>query len=246
MGFRQLFHSELMPLHPNSQQVIAQKIPKELDLDKWIGSPFPDSSDSEDSFLENIEDQDPNDWYSDGGKDKVTTKKDKNFIKQQSVARKQRQIGPWYIGDDDDQTNEQKLSTSDIENADIEEIDSETKIEVHSKNKLRKVDKNKIPKHLRGKKYTVIIKKNKNNKIIKGNDDYLNPLSLDIDLSQPIDPQEMPSIKPYSQKDIVYVQEKEKNDDDHKKKEKKKKKHKKEKKQSKKEKKRQKKAEKQE
>merc|ERR1719384_514885 len=113
--FRQLFHSELMPLHPNSQQVIAQKIPKELDLDKWIGSPFPDSSDSDDSFLENIEDQDPNDWYSDGGKDKVTTKKDKNFIKQQSVARKQRQTGPWYIGDDDDQTNEQKLSTSDIE-----------------------------------------------------------------------------------------------------------------------------------
>merc|ERR1712154_731281 len=225
MGFRQLFHSELMPLHPNSQQVIAQKIPKELDLDKWIGSPFPDSSDSEDSFLENIEDQDPNDWYSDGGKDKVTTKKDKNFIKQQSVARKQRQTGPWYIGDDDDQTNEQKLSTSDIENADIEEIDSETKIEVHSKNKLRKVDKNKIH---------------------GANDDYLNPLSLDIDLSQPIDPQEMPSIKPYSQKDIVYVQEKEKNDDDHKKKEKKKKKHKKEKKQSKKEKKRQKKAEKQE
>merc|ERR1712110_1121397 len=35
-------------------------------------------------------------------------------------------------------------------------------------------------------------------------DDYVNPLSFDVDLSSPINPDEMPTIKPYNQDEIVY------------------------------------------
>eukprot|EP00483_Globobulimina_turgida_P002868 UN02873 len=77
MLFNMLFSSELMPLHVDSQKVIAEKIPNGLNLDEWIFDE-PLSDDSLDSLsdldgdllLENIEDQNPDDWYSD--EDKTT------------------------------------------------------------------------------------------------------------------------------------------------------------------------------
>ena len=126
LSFNQLFSSELMPLHPNSQQVIAEKIPNGLDLEKWIFEPFPD--DSDDDSLENISDiSDPTKWYisdddedediftSDKDKkdkkrkskksDKKMPKKQREIVEKQKLAREARQTGPWYIGADDDDNN---------------------------------------------------------------------------------------------------------------------------------------------
>merc|ERR1712048_1540311 len=108
LSFRQLFSSELMPLHPNSQQVIADKVPNGLSLDDWIGEPFPDDSSDDDSLLSDIETQNVDDWYSDGQKDEIWTEsstkgkkkltaKQKAALERQSNARKARQTGPWYI-----------------------------------------------------------------------------------------------------------------------------------------------------
>ena len=95
LSFQSLFSSELMPLHPNSQQVIADKIPNGLDLDKWIFEPPPDDSDDS---LGNISDEDPDDWYSDGDDDifssrtikKGKSRKEKELLEKQAAARKQR------------------------------------------------------------------------------------------------------------------------------------------------------------
>merc|ERR1712130_759174 len=132
-----------------------------------------------------------------------------------------------------------KLSKREIQNADIVEIDLGEEIKVGPKqkhNNMLKVDKSQLPK--KSKKYTVIKKNKKERKKMQAlkitantvnTDDYVNPLSFDMDLEGPIDPNEMPTIKPYNQDEIVYKEEAIKKD--------KKKKHKKSKKERKKEKK---------
>eukprot|EP01084_Bolivina_argentea_P017444 32578_1 len=109
--FNMLFSSELMPLHPNSQKVIAEKIPNGLNLDEWIFQPPPQLYDTDDdnnnddiyydtdnddiyhdtdhndndSSLENIEDQNPNDWYSsDDNNNKKNKNKNKNNKKNKN------------------------------------------------------------------------------------------------------------------------------------------------------------------
>merc|ERR1712129_426146 len=258
VSFRQLFSSELMPLHPNSQQVIADKVPTGLSLDDWIGEPFPDDSSDDDSILSDIEHQNIEDWYSDGHgasnnkpddiwksdsspkNKKKLTKKQRAAVERQSNARKARQTGPWYIagdddedamqtvlssddesgsGDDDDKRRKRKkrdkkknhkLSKKDIQNADIVEIDLGEEIKVGPKakrNNMLKVDKSQLPK--KSKKYTVIKKNKKERKKMQAlkitantvnTDDYVSPLSFDMDLEGPIDlDNEMPTIKPYNQ-----------------------------------------------
>lgn len=262
LSFQQLFSSELMPLHPNSQQVIAEKIPNGLDLDKWIFDEPPD--DSDDDSLANISDQDQDLWFpSDPDDDnsnffssKSTKKpkgklsaKQKEILEKQSAARKARQEGDYYLKGDDDMDNhnnnndsddeedrkkkrkkrrkhkDKGLSNSDIETAPIEKLDDiDGKLEVHPKgSKLKKVDKASLPSI---KKYTIKKAyddptnkgkkskgkkgKNKDNKKssrnkpqISGNS-YGDDLALDLDLTQPIDPSEMPTIKAYNQDEIVY------------------------------------------
>lgn len=170
LSFEQLFSSELMPLHPNSQKVIADKVPNGLDLDSWIYEPPPD--DSEDSLLSDIEDQNPDDWYSDDNdaaednvwadskskKGKGLTAKQRAVLQKQAAQRKARQSAPWYIGDEHDDADgdihdadgdardghadglkdrkkrrkrrKGKLRDSDIENADIKELEGDIDIEV--------------------------------------------------------------------------------------------------------------------
>merc|ERR1712228_247331 len=146
-----------------------------------------------------------------------------------------RQTGPWYIGGDDDEnmavsdsesdsdkrkkkkrhrSKKKKLSKKEIENADIVQIDLGEEIKVGPKqNNLLKVDKTQLPK--KSKKYTVLTKDKKKRKRthkITANtvdvNDYVNTLSYDVDLSSPIDPTEMPTIKPYNQDEIVYKETK--------------------------------------
>merc|ERR1712228_429881 len=146
-----------------------------------------------------------------------------------------RQTGPWYIGGDDDEnmavsdsesdsdkrkkkkrhrSKKKKLSKKEIENADIVQIDLGEEIKVGPKqNNLLKVDKTQLPK--KSSKYTVLTKDKKKRKRthkITANtvdvNDYVNPLSYDVDLSSPIDPTEMPTIKPYNQDEIVYKETK--------------------------------------
>merc|ERR1712207_53483 len=120
-------------------------------------------------------------------------------------------------GDDDDKKKKRKVSKREIQNADIVEIDLGEEIKVGPKqkhNNMLKVDKSQLPK--KSKKYTVIKKNKKERKKMQAlkitantvnTDDYVNPLSFDMDLEGPIDPNEMPTIKPYNQDEIVYEEE---------------------------------------
>eukprot|EP01083_Nonionella_stella_P271557 920242_1 len=209
-----LFESELMPLHPNSQKVIADKIPNGLDLDEWMfdeAPPYDSDSFDLDASLSNIEDQDPNDWYPSANDDedkKPTGKKrkkkhTKQLEKEQKIERQNRQVGPFYIGNDDD------IDDIDIE---VKHMDDPLHIEVDPKRKHKK-----LPKQKKGKKYTVLSKAKKkhtaestnniSNK--RGEND---ALSQNIDLSKPIDAKEMEqyTIKPYKQDEIVYKEEEKK------------------------------------
>lgn len=47
-AFSQVFDTELNPVRKKHQTVVAKKIPAGLDLDKWIGEPWADSSDDDD------------------------------------------------------------------------------------------------------------------------------------------------------------------------------------------------------
>merc|ERR1711902_289531 len=96
---------------------------------------------------------------------------------------------------------------------------------------MLKVDKSQLSK--KSKKYTVIKKNKKECKKMQAlkitantvnTDDYVNPLSFDMDLEGPIDlDNEMPTIKPYNQDEIVYKETDDANGGDDKKKKKKKK-----------------------
>merc|ERR1712129_568396 len=114
-----------------------------------------------------------------------------------------------------DKKKNRKLSKKDIQNADIVEIDLGEEIKVGpraKRNNMLKVDKSQLPKN--SKKYTVIKKNKKERKKMQAlkitantvnTDDYVNPLSFDMDLEGPIDlDNEMPTIKPYNQDEIVY------------------------------------------
>merc|ERR1719361_3305274 len=155
----------------------------------------------------------------------------KAVLERQTAQRKQRQSAPWYIGDDEDEhvsdTDDKKkkrkkdrkrrgkLSESDIENADVKELDVDIQLEVHQKgDKLRVPKMGKRPK---GKKYTVMSVsdgKKKRHRKKKGDQDVLdrdylaNPLAETFDLTKPIDVDlEMPSLKAYSQDKIAREQE---------------------------------------
>merc|ERR1711972_916255 len=104
-----------------------------------------------------------------------------------------------------------KLRDSDIENADIKELEGDIDIEVHPK-KGDKLQVPKMGKRPKGKKYTVMSvsggSKKKRGKKEKDSDvldrGYLdNPLAEKFDLSQPIDVDAlMPTIKAYDQDEI--------------------------------------------
>lgn len=64
-SFAQVFYSELMPVHADAQGVIGTKLQKRLDLDKWIGEEWPDSSDEDDS--DDLKPYD-DDWFASSSK----------------------------------------------------------------------------------------------------------------------------------------------------------------------------------
>jgi len=218
-SFASMFNVELIPVHPSSQEVIAKKIPAGLDLDKWIGDPWPESEKSDDEDMTNVSDADPDDWFPDdttpSKKREYTTKQKEDMNKASQVRKERAKMCPFMLPTDGNEENNESNNNEDNNN----DKDNKKATTGKDKDKDETKDKNKrtsnktdilqvelCPQKNKKKKtssYTVrklefvpgLVEEPKNDKkkIIDNDDD---ELAKDMDFTKPTDDQ-FPIVRPY-------------------------------------------------